>query len=170
MMDDSNPVNPIIKVIGHHRSGCNYLCALMWKNFYSGLKSTEGMVHRKGRRFILFGEEVEDDPFHHPYVNIFGGHDPSKTTPQSVYILRRWEDVEKSMNTMKHKIPKMYAGDLFTHTLHVYQALRNRPYVVYYEDLVAQPDRVLREIQYHFRLNRLWKVPIVDVGYCGWPE
>jgi hypothetical protein len=50
-------MNKIIKVYGHHRSGNNYLCALLYKNFYSGMESMARTIDRGERRFVLFGEE-----------------------------------------------------------------------------------------------------------------
>jgi len=169
MMHD-RMVNPIIKVYGHHRSGCNYLCALMYRNFYAGYDGIGKQLPRYGRPFVLFGEPVEDDPFFHPYLYLWGGHDPRTVTHNSLYILRKWDDVEASLAKLKHRIPRQWAGDLFTHVNHVYQALTRRPFVVYYEDLKENPAQVLREIQVHFSLNKLYKHYITDIGYCGWTE
>ena len=169
MMSDC--ANPLIKVYGHHRSGCNLLCALMYKNFYEGVKQVGTQNFKRGdRRFILFGKEITTDTFDHPYARIFGGHDPKAVTHDSLYILRGWEDVEKSMKRIKYQIPKMWAGDLFTHVNHVYQALRNRPFVVYYEDLLDDAARVLQSIQMRFSLNKLRRLYVTDIPYCGWPE
>ena len=158
-------MNPIIKVYGHPRSGNNYLCALMYKNFYSGYKSTERMIERNNRPFFLFGEAIQEDRFLHPYVNIFGGHDPRKCSPETIYIVRNYEDVRKSIEKMKHKIPY-----ILPHNLHVYEAVKRRAYIVYYEDLCESPEKVLSEIQAHFSLGRLYKTFIIDMGYCGWPK
>ncbi|MHA2047889.1 MAG: hypothetical protein ACW99G_24155 [Candidatus Thorarchaeota archaeon] len=134
-------MNKIIKVYGHHRSGNNYLCALLYKNFYSGMESVARTIDRGERRFILFGEEVKEQEFVNPYGNLFGSHNPQDVTQNSIYIIR-----------------------------HVYVAVQKRPFVVYYEDLCSQTEKVLREIQQHFELVRLFRNFITDVGYCGWPD
>ena len=157
-------MNPIIKVYGHQRSGNNYLCALMYKNFYSGMKSAGTKLFRGNRPFVLFGEEVPTKEFFHPYGNIIGSHDPREVTADSIYIVRNWEDVQKSLEARDRPTVLM-----FDHPLHVYIALENMPYVVYYEKLKENPEKVLSDIQHHFQLNRLYKDFIIEVGYCGWP-
>ena len=163
MSMNKDPVNPVIKVYGHHRSGNNYLCALMYRNFYSGLKSAGRLINRGKRDFYLFGEKIKEKKFFHPYGNIVGSHDPKDCTPDSIYIIRNSDDVEKSIATLEHKIWSPYP-----HCLHVYIATQGRPYIVYYEDLKAHPEKILREIQVRFGLNRLYRAFIIDVGYCGW--
>jgi hypothetical protein len=164
-------MNKIIKVYGHHRSGNNYLCALLYKNFYEGIVDV-GTDIDTDRRFILFGEE-QKGKFHHPYAQLFGSHDPRAVTQDSIYIIRSWKDVEPSLAKLKHRPPRQWANNIETHINHIYTALQKRPYVVYYEDLVEDPSKVLRTIEIHFEgCNAMyyWNRYITDVGYCGWPD
>ncbi len=158
-------MNRIIRVYGHHRSGNNYLSALMWKNFYSGMDSVSTEIDRNGRPFILFGELVKDDPFTWPYGKIWGSHDPREVTQDSIYIVRNREDVMRSVKKLKRPILLE-----FDHWMHIYIAIQNMPYIVYYEILKEHPEKVLGDIQHYFGLVRLFKNFIVDVGYCGWAE
>jgi hypothetical protein len=158
-------MNKIIKVYGHHRSGNNYLCALLYKNFYSGMESVARTIDRGERRFILFGEEVKEQEFVNPYGNLFGSHNPQDVTQNSIYIIRDHDAVEKSIEKMNTPIVRFQE-----HLFHVYVAVQKRPFVVYYEDLCSQTEKVLREIQQHFELVRLFRNFITDVGYCGWPD
>jgi hypothetical protein len=73
--------------------------------------------------------------------------------------------VRESIERREWPTPKF-----FEHWMHVYVAVQKRPFVVYYEDLCSQTEKVLREIQQHFALVRLFKNFITDVGYCGWPD
>jgi len=131
------------------------------------MQSVGKTIDRGERRFILFGNEMTGQTFYHPYVNLFGGHDPRAVSHESLYIIRNYEDVQASISKMKHE--SIYAK-MFEHHWHVYIATQKRPFVVYYEDLKEDTERVLRDIQQHFNLKRLYKNFITDIGYCGWPE
>ena len=166
--------NPIIKVCGHHRSGNNYLMALMWKNFYSGRKDLAMEIDLKGRTYYLFGKP-HTGRVTIPYLKLGAGtdylaHDPRAVTKNSVYIIRRWKPIEMSLAKLKHEVPKHFANDKTTHMYHIYMALRGQPYVVYYEELCSDPAKVLLDIQGHFALNRLYKWFVTEVGFCGFKE
>jgi hypothetical protein len=138
-----NKMNKIYKVYGHHRSGNNYLCALLYKNFYSGMESLESTIIRNGRRFVLFGEEVKEDKFTNPYGRLWGSHNPQDVTADSIYIIRDGDAVRASIERREWPTPKFFC---------------------------SQTEKVLREIQQHFELVRLYKNFITEVGYCGWPD
>lgn len=160
---EADNMNKIVKVYGHHRAGNNYLCALLYKNFYDGNKEAGRMIDRQDREFFLFGEKVQDRIFYHPYANIFGSHLASEVRSDSIYIIRDVKDVYDSVQKMKHKVP-------FTYEHHIINALKHRPYIVYYEDLKDYPVTTLKAIRRHFYLSKVNPSYTVEVGYCGWKE
>jgi len=158
-------MNRIIKVYSHTRSGTNYIMALLYRNFYYEMESVAGEVPLNGRELYILGEKIEDDPAYHPYVKLFGSHNPYHVTQDSIYIIRDIGKVAKSLE----QLGTLTTQDIIqVHKDHIYTALQARPYVIYYEQLCNDPEKVLREIQYHFGFNRLYKNFITNVGYCGW--
>jgi hypothetical protein len=148
--------------------------ALMYKNFYEGVKELEGTVRLRGRTYYLYGEPHTESvtiPFHKLGAGgDYTAHDPRAATENTVYLIRRWEPVRQSLKKLKHNVPRWYAGDLFTHMQHIYIALKGQPFVVYYEQLLKDPERVLMGIELHFGLNLLHDEYITEVGYCGFKE
>jgi len=103
--------NKLIKVNGHPRSGNNFLCALMKKNFYPDQDVSKELDRRRAghaskndqpMNYYIYGTKVEPLVFDSPWGAIAGSHHPQHCTQNSIYIIRNTQAVARSLHHHTH--------------------------------------------------------------------
>lgn len=171
-------MNKLVKVYSHRRSGTNFLCGLLYVNYYNGIdmrSDTEREI--KGRYFqTLEGEKVR----YNQWAGLFGSHSPIPPhdlfISNSIYMRRDPVDTAYSLYrradldmTFKEYLDEKFKGKTIIE--HIEEHHRNweqtKIYIVDYEDLYKYLFSTMEKIEKRFDLKRL-NPEIQTIGKVGW--
>lgn len=189
------PPSEFVKVWSHRRSGTNFLCGLLYVNFYDGWMNPGAVDDDpRGKEFVTQRGDIQH---HNEWADLFGGHEivpPGDFKPgRDIYIKRNVLDTAFSCYNAKFvwdfvpgfkgfnenmsfdeflatKFPWFDTG-LMTVVdrikLHHANWEKAGVYIVNYEDLVADPITVLKQLAERFDLTPLTDFKTLD-RLVGW--
>jgi len=171
-------MNKIVKVYSHKRSGTNFLCGLLYINYYKGMSLESGEDHTgiEGKFFVtLNGNEVN----YNQWGKLFGSHEltppPNLDLSSSIYIKR--DPVDTAYSLYNLPITKknfcgsfedyINTGILKRIELHHKNWEGSGIYTVEYEHLYYDVVGTLEKIESNFGLSRI-NPDVQMIGKVGW--
>lgn len=179
--------NKIMKVYSHRRSGTNFLCGLLYVNYYKGIDmKSEEETTISGRYFVSSeGLKVR----YNEWGDLFGSHSshPPKNLDLSTSLYIRRDPVDTAYSLYARSKKRRKEEQLVDKTFSEYvnrkqdggltiiESIEKHHknwektgvYIIDYEDLCENPIKVLEKIEEKFGLVRM-NPEIQMVGKVGW--